>query len=200
MGLWARFQSVIRKQSIALYRTVRHPRNRQKGRLRAWLRERIRHRGLWLPQKDAVAAGLGGGLFFAMLPIPLQSFVAAAVGIARGWNLPSAVAATWLSNPATYAPMILGAKFTVSHAGRLIGHDCAVNSLTLERLREILEAAKDFQLQAAWSMAGPAILEILLGMVLLGVILGVAGFLLVHLLWDRIMRPLSPRKQAEPGV
>ena len=90
----ARLRLSLRRQNRKLYRTLRHPRQRAKGRLREWLGSRIHNRDLWHLRRGPVANGLAGGLFIAMLPIPLQSLFGAAVGIWRGWNLPATVIAT----------------------------------------------------------------------------------------------------------
>jgi uncharacterized protein len=188
-----RIRLSLRRQSRALYRSIRHPKNRRRGRLRAWLADKIRNRGLWRAERTAVAAGLSGGLFFSMLPIPLQSFVAAGVGIARGWNLPSAIAATWLSNPFTYLPMLLAAKGTVTGFFHLLGMECAAGRLDIETLKATWNAGTDLRLTDAWNLAGPAMLQIGLGMVLVGALLAAAAWVLVHGLWGFF----TPRKPAD---
>jgi uncharacterized protein len=188
-----RLRLSLRRQSRALYRSIRHPKNRCRGRLRAWLADKIRNRGLWRAERAAVAAGLSGGLFFSMLPIPLQSFVAAGVGIARGWNLPSAIAATWLSNPLTYLPMLLAAKGTITGFCSLFGMDCAAGRLDMETLKATWSAGTDLRLGEAWNLAGPAMIEIGFGMVLLGTLLAVIAWVVVQLLWGLF----TPRKPQE---
>lgn len=156
--------------------------------MRAWMRQHIRNRGLWHPRRESVAAGLAGGLFLAMLPIPLQSFVAAGVGISRGWNLPAAISATWLSNPFTYAPMIIGAKWTISGAYGLFGADCAASHLSVQRAGEIMKEAGAFHFSLAWQMAGPAIVQIAAGMVLMGLLFATISYVMVHALWATFHR------------
>ena len=56
---------------------------------------------------DAVRRGLAVGLFWAMIPMPLQMAPAALFcWLARG-NLPLALVCVWISNPLTYAPIFL---------------------------------------------------------------------------------------------
>lgn len=140
-----------------------------------------------------MAAGLSGGLFFAMLPIPLQSFAAAGVGIARGWNLPAAIAATWLSNPFTYVPMLLAAKSTVTGFFHLCGAECAAGHMDMGTLKATWSAGADLRFQDAWNLAGPGILEIGFGMVLVGLMLAVIGWLAVQAVWG-LMKPGTPAK------
>ncbi len=193
LNLIGRIRLASRRQNRALYRTIRHPRNRKRGGIRAWLADKVGNRGLWHADRKAVAAGLSGGLFFAMLPIPLQSFVAAGVGIARGWNLPATIAATWLSNPVTYVPMLLAAKVTVTGFFQLFGAECAAGRMDLNTLEATLSACKDLRLRDAWAISGPAMLEIGLGMVLFGLLLAATGWLLVQLVWS-FMKSTSAAK------
>ena len=182
----------LRRQNRALYRAIRHPRNRRRGRFRAWLADKIRNRNLWRPTRNAVAAGLAGGLFFSMLPIPLQSFIAVAVGMARGWNLPAAVLATWLSNPFTYLPMLVGAKYSITGLCAIFGHDCAAGQLSMDGLSQIWHSAAGLHFGEAWHMAGPAVFQILIGMVILGVFCAAAGWVLVHLSWSFLQKSPAP--------
>ena len=56
---------------------------------------------------DAVRRGLAVGLFWAMIPMPLQMAPATLFcWLARG-NLPLALVCVWISNPLTYAPIFL---------------------------------------------------------------------------------------------
>lgn len=189
-----RIRLAIRRQSRSFYKSIRHPKNRKRGKVRAWLADKIRNRSLWHPTRKGVAAGLAGGLFFSMLPIPLQSVAATAVGMARGWNLPAAISATWLSNPFTYVPMLIGAKYSVTGFFAMFGQDCAAGHLSMDRLGEIWAAAMDLKFGNAWNMAGPALLEIALGMVLLGTVLAIIGWIAVQVTWM-----LLPKKSENPA-
>jgi hypothetical protein len=66
----------LRRASRNFYRQIRHPRSRRRGGWRKWFADRIHNRALWRPERNAVAAGVGGGLFLAMVPVPLQSLLA----------------------------------------------------------------------------------------------------------------------------
>jgi uncharacterized protein (DUF2062 family) len=86
------------------YRALRHPQLRHRG----WWRRLtlpLFERRLWKPCRDTVASGVAIGLFFGMLPLPLQSIFAAITAMRVKANIPFAVAATWLSNPVTNVPI-----------------------------------------------------------------------------------------------
>lgn len=178
----------LRRASRNFYRQIRHPRSRRRGGWRKWFADRIHNRALWRPERNAVAAGVGGGLFLAMVPVPLQSLLAAGVGMARGWNLPATIAATWVSNPFTYPLMLLGARYTVMGFFELAGLECAVGSMTLGRLREVADAAVHLHVRTAWSLGGPALLELLLGMLLMGLVMGAVAWLVVQAVWGLVVR------------
>ena len=57
---------------------------------------------LWKPERKALAGGLAVGVFIALTPTPgVQMILAAMAAIALRVNLPVAVAACWVTNPAT---------------------------------------------------------------------------------------------------
>lgn len=71
----------------------------------AWLGQRLHEPELWHWGRRAVANGLAAGLFIALLPVPGQMALAACAAVLLRANLPLAVAATWISNPLTFAPI-----------------------------------------------------------------------------------------------
>ena len=89
------------------YRQLRHP-NMRNHRLLSSVVNRLGNRRLWKPCRTTVSHGLAIGLFFAMmLPLPLQSIVAAFFAIRSRVNVPFAMLATWRSNPVTTVPLAL---------------------------------------------------------------------------------------------
>lgn len=193
LTLVGRVHLAMRRSSRAFYRQMRHPRSRARGGWRKWFAEKIRNRALWRPERHAVAAGLAGGLFMAMMPVPLQSLLAAGVGVSRGWNLPATVSATWLSNPFTYVPMLMGARYAATVFFHVIGRHCAVEAMTFGRLREVADAAMHLHVRTAWRMGGPALLELVFGMLLLGMVLALVAWVLVQVLWGVFVRERKER-------
>ena len=89
------------------YRQLRHPQMR-KSRFFSNLVHRLSNRRLWKPCRTTVSHGLAIGMFFAMmLPMPLQSIVAAFFAIRSRVNVPFAMLAVWISNPLTTIPLAL---------------------------------------------------------------------------------------------
>ena len=54
-----------------------------------------------------MAGGAALGVFLAFIPVPIQMLIAAPLAFLFQVNLPVALAATWVSNPLTLAPILL---------------------------------------------------------------------------------------------
>jgi len=92
------------------YRTLRHPRLRH----RVWWRKLTKplfERRLWKPCRDSVAVGAAIGMFFAVMPMPLQSVAAALIAVRARANVPIAIGACFLSNPFTNVPIWIGQMY-----------------------------------------------------------------------------------------
>ena len=87
-----------------MYRALRHPRLRHRDWWQA-LTHALFERRLWMPCRDTVATGLAIGLFFAVMPVPLQMIFAGVIAMRFRSNVPIAMASCWLSNPVTNVPI-----------------------------------------------------------------------------------------------
>lgn len=56
---------------------------------------------LWHLNRHSVARAMAVGLFVAMLPIPMQMLVSAAIAVPLRANLPISIGLVWLTNPIT---------------------------------------------------------------------------------------------------
>lgn len=61
----------------------------------------LAHHRLWQLNRHSVARAVGIGLFAALLPIPMQMLLAAALAVPALAHLPIAVSLVWLTNPLT---------------------------------------------------------------------------------------------------
>jgi uncharacterized protein (DUF2062 family) len=87
------------------FRALRHRRLRN----RPWwqkITKPLFARSLWVPCRDSVATGLAIGLFFSMMLMPMQMLPAALLAMRAKANVPFAIAACWVTNPLTAAPVL----------------------------------------------------------------------------------------------
>jgi hypothetical protein len=128
-----------------------------------------------------VAGGMALGLFIAVLPIlglqlPLALLIAEALRRLTHWRLSRVAAATgvWLNNPVTAAPLY-GLCYVI---GRPIAR------LLLPASQERVGSQAGALDLSTFSFTGPGALEVMLGLVIGGVLLGVpiawAGHRLTH--------------------
>jgi uncharacterized protein (DUF2062 family) len=104
------------------YRALRHPRLRHRGWWQA-LTHALFERHLWMPCRDTVATGLTIGMFFAVIPLPMQMIFAGFTAMRMKSNVPIAMAACWLSNPLTNIPLFLAQLWLGNRIAALLGLD-----------------------------------------------------------------------------
>ncbi|MEQ8232501.1 MAG: DUF2062 domain-containing protein [Gammaproteobacteria bacterium] len=72
-----------------------------------WLGTRLHDPELWHLGRRSVAGGVGLGFFLAFIPLPVQMLIGGVLAFLFRVNLPVTMAAIWLTNPLTMAPMFL---------------------------------------------------------------------------------------------
>ncbi len=79
------------------------------SRMGGWLGERIHDPEIWHFGRRAVAGAVGIGFFVGFMPVPMHMLIAAMLALMLRINLPVALAAVWINNPITVAPMVMSA-------------------------------------------------------------------------------------------
>ena len=107
------------------------------------------------------------GLFCSYLPVPGQMVIAAFMALKWRSNMPLAVVLIWVSNPITIAPM-----FLLSYSlGNFL----------------LLREGKLTTIQLNWdwmvNQGGSELLALILGSLVCGLVLGLAGYFTVNYLW-----------------
>ena len=152
----------------------------------------LRHLGEWLHDENlwhlnrrSVSRGVAAGLFWAMIPIPMQMLAAAFSAVLFRFNLPIAVVLVWLTNPITMPPIF--------YASYLVGN-------------WLLGAPPDtgeFQMSVEWITAelGAIWKPLYLGGLVLGIVLGIAGYFTMRLYWRwHVVRRYKDRVHRKAGI
>jgi uncharacterized protein (DUF2062 family) len=128
-----------------------------------------RGRNIYHFGRRPVAGGVALGFFLAFIPVPIQMLLAAPLAFLFRVNLPVAIAATWLSNPLTLAPILL----LSFKAGSLIigGSD-----------QFFIE---EFSLSVSWlmSVAADVWLPLIVGSIACGLLAALTGYTGVMWAW-----------------
>ncbi len=129
--------------------------------------ELLQNHSLWRLNRRSVSGGVAVGLFVALLPVPFQMIIAAAMAIMTSVNLPISVALVFITNPLTMGPVFY---FAYRVGAALLGlHP------RLEDFQGPLEHILGSMLHI-WK-------PLLLGSLLVGVLLGATGWAVVRLVW-----------------
>lgn len=117
--------------------------------------------------RRSISGAFAVGLFWAMIPIPLQMLAAAATAIIVRVNLPLSIALVWLTNPLTMPPIFY------------------INYLIGVWLLDIPDTEHKFELSMEWIAESMHQIwqPLYFGSAVSGILLGVIGYLTIRLLW-----------------
>ena len=132
-----------------------------------WLARFLEDPFLFHMNRRSVSGAFAVGLFWAMIPIPMQMVAAAVSAILARVNLPISVALVWLTNPLTMPPIFY---FNYLVGTWILGAPPGVGEfhMTLEWFSA--------QLHAIW-------LPLYFGSFVVGVISGLLGYVLIRGYW-----------------
>lgn len=138
--------------------------------------------------RRSVSGAFAVGLFWAMIPMPLQMLAAAATAIFVRVNLPLSVALVWLTNPFTMPPIFY------------------INYLMGTWLMNTPDNEKEFEMSMEWLVDSIDKIwqPLYFGSFVVGIFMAVAGYLVIRLLWrlhivSRIQEKRQKRKDALSG-
>jgi len=135
---------------------------------------------IWHMNRRSVSGAFAAGLFWAMIPIPLQMVAAAAAAIIFRVNLPISVALVWITNPLTMPPIF--------YANYLLG------SLFINGDEKI----EEFHLTMEWLTNSMSQIwqPLYFGSLLSGIICATIGWISIRMLWRlQIISRLKQRNQ-----
>ncbi len=138
-----------------------------KHRSMRWMVPFIRNPNLLHINRESVSLAVFVGIFAAFLPLPGQTFIAAAVAFWWGANLPISVTLIWISNPLTMGPMFY---LTYKLGATILGSEHI-----------------DFTVALTWqwfsNVGGQILLPLLVGSILAGIFAATVGYLAINYLW-----------------
>lgn len=143
-----------------------------------WMAPFVNHPQFWTLSRVPLARAIGIGLFCSMLPIPLQTIPAAILAIPARANIPVAAACVWISNPLTWIPIYY---FNYRVGVYLTGGEAHPGEFSLANTGHIL-------------------LELWLGSVVVGLVVGFVGYWVVYLpgwLREKHSKRLAEREQRQ---
>lgn len=122
---------------------------------------------LWHLNRHSVSGGVASGLFWAMIPLPIQMIAAAFSAIVFRINLPISVALVWLTNPLTIPPVFY---FNYTIGTWLLGEPADIG---------------EFQLSLEWISAEIGIIwqPLYFGSLVVGLALALTGYAAMRLFW-----------------
>tara|TARA_B100000674_G_scaffold489506_2_gene503607 strand:- start:265 stop:777 length:513 start_codon:yes stop_codon:yes gene_type:complete len=128
--------------------------------------------------RKSVSGAFAVGLFWAMIPIPIQMIAAAITAVGVRVNLPLAITLVWISNPLTMAPIFY---FNYLVGTWTIGVDSDISKFE-PNLNWIMT-----QLETIW-------VPLYFGSFLVGLVVGILGYFSVRVYWRwYIIRKLKKR-------
>lgn len=152
------------------------------------------NRRLWHLNRHSTAWGVGAGLFWAWIGLPIQTIGAAAMAIAGRGNLALAVAFTWVSNPFTWIPCFLLSYYV----GLFLTGAEPIHDLRAQ-IQQAVDAGpiEGIVLSARMLWADlPQLYPLLVGGFAIGTVSGIVGFVVVKLVWRwNIVRRWHSRHQ-----
>ncbi|MBF6057051.1 MULTISPECIES: DUF2062 domain-containing protein [Thiomicrorhabdus] len=136
---------------------------------------------IWHLHRHSVAKAFLIGLFWMAIPIPSQMVAAAFCAIYFRANLAISIALVWISNPLTMPPIFY---FNYLVGTYILGQ----------------EAQEELGFELSWhwitNVLGDLWLPLYLGSLVLGIVLGLLGYLTIHLLWrQHVIKSWQERKE-----
>jgi len=128
----------------------------------------LQNPAIWHLHRNSVSKAFLIGLFWMAIPIPSQMIFAAITAIIFRAHLPLSVVLVWITNPLTITPIFY---FNYLVGTYLLGHESA--------------EAFHFELSLEWMMTtlGDLWLPLFLGSFVVGIVLGIIGYLTINLIW-----------------
>ena len=152
------------------------------SRVGGWLGQHLHNPGIWHFGRREVAGGVAVGFFLAFVPLPIHMLMALLLALLYRINLPVTIAAVWIANPITVAPMFM---FALKIGGIVTAHEVQFSELHFD---------------ASWATVHTMFSQLwqplVVGCLLCGLSAGAIGNVSVRWLWRlHLLRRLRQRRQ-----
>lgn len=133
--------------------------------------------------RRSAAGAFAVGLFCAFMPIPFQMVLAAVLAAFVRVNMPLSIMIVWVTNPITMPPIF----FTAYKVGSWV----------------LAEPVKEFSFELSWEWLAHAIEYLgppfFLGCLICGAVAGFIGYMVIRILWRRMVIRSWKKRQSERG-
>lgn len=161
--------------------------------LHSWFGDRILNKELWRPTRESIARAWLVGFPITVIPfLPLQSVIACFAALFVRGNIPLAVALQYLSNPVTM-PVHLSACYFVGKIVQGVAPADAWHALSQLPLHS---SSGEVTLS---HYLGDTAISLYLGSVIIGVVVGVGGYAIIHHTWTDKPRRRASATPPGPG-
>lgn len=156
------------------------PERLKRNRSLRWLGSSIERPNLWHINRHSIPPAVAIGLFWGMIPMPMQMLAAALCAIPLRANLPLSVSLVWITNPVTNLPVFYG--------------NYKIGTLLLGT--PALNMPENFTFDWFVIMASEHWQPLYLGSFVVGVVLAIAGYVSTKYYWQwKISRNWLKRKR-----
>lgn len=151
-----------------------------------FMRHRLEDPSLWRLNRRSVSGAMFWGVWFAFLPMPLQTAPAAAAALLFRVNLPLCLVLVWLTNPLTLLPC----SWLGYNMGAALLHQPL---LGLDEIRELIRHLGALAGDGPTTVSGNALLSrhlkpFFLGMPVTGFVLGCLAYVGMNAFWRHHVR------------
>ena len=151
------------------------------------------HPALWRLSRRSVAGGVAAGLLCGLIPGPFQMLGAGLLAVIMRWNAAVGMAVTLYTNPVTIIPLYLLAYrlgLLIIDPGEPVDMSMMMPpGFDIFNFGESMAALWNWMLSLGWPLA--------LGLVALGVLLAIVGYLIVWFGWSWALVYAWRRRQRE---
>jgi len=134
--------------------------------------DRLLEKELWQPERERFCTGIAIGVFFSLMPMPMQMAAAGFVAWLGRFNMPATLVACWFSNPITM-PFLIALEYKI---GLIVLGKTGSGAISDPSLSAMLKEAP---------------MALVTGSVICAILFGLVAYPVSLFLWDVVERSLK---------